>query len=180
MSVGWTISPSIWLNQTVLIRFFTRATCTCAPEPDQKTNILMLLKLFGKTTSDNRESPRWDLWLQRKRVGRGGEASETLSHHPWPQFQIVIIIFNNMLHFILRFHARSRNLEFCSRVWLRVFLMGFFSFFFLLLKESEQCRCWISFYGTTANASHVFIVHLGGKKCPGAHESSRVGRGGLM
>lgn len=79
-----------------------------------------------KTHFDNHESPRWNCWLPRKsvgRVGRGGEESKTLSRHPWPQFQIAIIIFSNMLHSILCFHAWSWNSEFWSRVWL---LTGFF------------------------------------------------------
>lgn len=73
----------------------------------------------------------------------GGGGSQTLARHPRPQFQIAIIIFNNMLHSILCFHAWSRNSEFWSRVWLWVILTGFF----LLLKESAQCRCcmWLVF-----------------------------------
>lgn len=58
---------------------------------------------------------------------------ESLSRHPWPQFQIAIIIFNNMLHSILCFHVWSQNSESWSSElsWRAV----------LLLKESEQCRC---------------------------------------
>lgn len=78
-----------------------------------------------KKASNNHESSCWTPWLYRKSRWEREEEEKTLPHHLWPQFRIVVIIFNNMLPSGHRFYVQGRNLEFRSCVWVWVLMPRF-------------------------------------------------------